>query len=78
MLNTFGEAFSANNLVFAFCEVDGREICVVSVKRAHALQFVEHVSSSGSKSKKLYARIGNSSREIPPEKIPEYLATRGR
>lgn len=78
MLNAFGEAFSANNLVFAFREVDGREICVVSVKRAHALQFVEHVSSSGSKSKKLYARIGNSSREIPPEKIPEFLAASGR
>ena len=76
MLNAFGEAFSANNLTIAFHLVEDMEICVVHVKRSQSLQFVEHISSSGGKTKKLYARIGNSSREIPPEKIEEFVTTR--
>lgn len=76
MLNAFGEAFAANNLAFLFHAVEGRDVCVVQVKRSTVLQFVEYVSPSGSKSQKLYARIGNSSREIPPEKIQEFAATR--
>jgi hypothetical protein len=76
MLNAFGEAFAANNLSFVFHTVENRDICVIHVRRSSLLQFVEQVSASGIKSQKLYARIGNSSREIPPEKIQNFVSTR--
>lgn len=69
VLNAFGEAFAANKLAFMFHTIESRDVCVVQVKRSAVLQFVEYVSPSGSKSQKLYSRIGNSSREIPPEEI---------
>jgi predicted HTH transcriptional regulator len=76
MINNFGEAFSANQIAFEFCSIENDDICIVSVQRSSDLQFIEHTTKSGDKSKKLYARIGNSTREIPPEKISEFLDSR--
>lgn len=76
LVNNFGEVFAAKMVGMTFHQVDGDDTCIVNIKRSPELQFLEHSDRAGQKSKKLYVRIGNSSREVPPEKIPEYLAGR--
>jgi hypothetical protein len=76
LINAFGEAFVAHYIKSEFHMINGNEICVVLVKRSEELRFVEVINKAGVKAKKLYARLGNSSREIPPERIPEYIESR--
>jgi len=76
LANNFGEAFTANSVRLAFHQIHNSDVCVANVNRSSELQFLEQSNRNGKKSNKLYARIGNSSREIPPEKIPEYLTGR--
>lgn len=76
LMNNFGEIFAAKFVRLIFHEIYGRDICIVDVQRSSELQFLEQSDRSGQKTKKLFVRIGNSSREIPPEKIPAYLDDR--
>ena len=76
LINAFNEAFVAQYINTEFHVINGKDICVVLVNRSEELRFVEVINKSGGKAKKLYARVGNSSREIPPERIPEYIKNR--
>ena len=76
LVNAFGGAFVATRIKTDFIVSEGRDICLVSVEKSDELKFVETSSKSGRKLKKLYVRIGNSSREIPTDEIPAYIATR--
>lgn len=75
IINAFDEAFMASHISTKFETVDGKEIYIIDVKRSRSLRFVDHQTKSG-KRKVLYSRFPNSSREIPPDQLEEYIRTR--
>lgn len=75
LINQFGEAFVLNNLTLSIINGNEKNICMVQVNKASAPVFIEISNKAGVKSKSLYARFGNSSREIPPEEIPEFITS---
>jgi len=76
LVSAFGEVFAAQNVAAAFHKIGDQDICILTIQRSEKLVFVETQNKAGIKIKKLYVRIGNSSREIPPEKIPDYITNR--
>ena len=76
LVNAFGGTFAATSIKTGFMLTEGKNVCLVYVEKSDDLKFVETTNKSGVKSKKLYARIGNSSREIPTDEIPAYIENR--
>ncbi len=75
IINAFDEAFMANHIRTRFEPLENKEIYIVDVKRSQSLRFVDHKTKSGTR-KILYSRFPNSSREIPPDQLEEYIKTR--
>jgi len=75
IINAFDEAFMASHVSTSFETVEGKDIYIINIKRSGILRFVDHHTKS-SKRKVLYGRFPNSSREIPPDQLEEYIRTR--
>lgn len=69
--SAFGATFVSKNVRVRFHAVQGKEICEVNVVRHRPIQPVEKVTKTG-KQKVFYVRLGNCSRELPPEEIIQY------
>lgn len=76
MVNAFGGTFAATRVKSQFIVIEEKDVCLVHIEKSDDLKFVEITNKSGQKSKKLYARIGNSTREIPTDEIPAYISNR--
>ena len=76
IINSFGGAYAATGIRTEFIDVENRKVCLVHAYKSDDLKFVEITNKSGQKTKKLYARIGNSSREIPTHEIPSFIDNR--
>jgi len=76
LVSVFGEVFTAQNVAATFHKIGNQEICILTIQRSEKLVFIETQTKTGAKTQKLLVRIGNSSREIPPDKIPDYIAER--
>ena len=76
LVSAFGEVFTSQNANASFHRIRNHDICILTIQRTEKLAFVETQTKTGAKTQKLFVRIGNSSREIPPDKIPDYIAER--
>lgn len=76
LINSFGETFVATRTKAQFIKDGGKDVCLVHVKKSEELIFHEITGKTGDKLTKLFARIGNSSHEIPTHEIPSYIESR--
>jgi hypothetical protein len=74
----FGPAFKAQYVKVSFPVVSGVQICQIDVTPSQKLLPIEVVGKDGQKTKRIYIRSGNSSRELPSHEIETYLKARGR
>lgn len=74
--NQFGVGFVTSKLDVKFHEIDEKEVCQIEITTANDAVIVELKDKSGQLSKKLYARSGNSSQEIPLDEISAYIRER--
>ncbi len=73
IMKNFGEGFSATNIIVKFPVIENKEICQVDIKMAKAPQYLEVSDKNGQKSKKLYVRQGNQSKELPLQEVAAYV-----
>jgi hypothetical protein len=79
--NIIGETYSieyaTRNISIAFPEVEGREICLVTVMRGSRPLYTNTVDKSGRRVERFYVRSGNSSRELAkPSDVVTYVQDR--
>jgi len=74
----FGTAFVTSKLAIKFHEVREKEICQVDVSPAREPVVVTTKDKNGQTIEKIYARSGNSSREIPLSEMNAYIRDRFR
>lgn len=73
----YGIEYATNYLSVNFPRVNGKEICIVEVKRGEKPLFTTVSDKNGQKSEKFYVRSGNSSREVSkPSEITDYINKR--
>ena len=72
LVNNFGESHIAKNIFVKFETVDNKDLCLVLVQRGDSPRFIEVKDKNGVKSKKLYARLNNSTRPISIDEVPEF------
>ncbi len=72
----FGHAFSAGRVKVSFPVAGGVQICRVDVARVKELLPLEVIDKNGQKSRRIYVRNGNSSRELPGHEVQKYLENR--
>ena len=66
-----GEAVSASFLTVNFHEIDGQDICQVTVEPSHYPIYVEHQNEA-----LFYLRVGNGTRALPVDEVVKYVQTR--
>lgn len=77
LINTyFNKVFAATNLGITFPEINGIEICRIDIKKSKDPIFIEVAGENGQKLEKFFLRSGNSSPELKPSEIQEYVKTR--
>ncbi len=75
--NQFGIAYGQSMLTFEFPEIDGKNICVITINPAFKPQFLNLKNKQGQMVEKFYVRVGNSSQEISSlEEINDYMKRR--
>jgi hypothetical protein len=74
----YGANFATSQLEITFPVKDGKEFCMIDVKRGKEPLYtlVSGQGENAPKTEKFYVRSGNSSRELPIEEIPKYVGER--
>jgi hypothetical protein len=72
----YGIEFSTNNLSINFPSIEDKEICVVEIGKWNKPLFLNVTDKNGVRSEKFYVRNGNSSPELPPSEIHDYISSR--
>jgi hypothetical protein len=74
----YGANFATSQLEITFPVKDGKEFCMIEVKRGKEPLYtlVSGKDKNAPKSEKFYVRSGNSSRELPIDEIPKYVGER--
>lgn len=74
----YGTNFATSQLEITFPEKDGKEFCMIEVKRGKEPLYtlVSGQGDNAPKTEKFYVRSGNSSRELPIEEISKYVGER--
>jgi len=72
----FNKVFAATSLTITFPEVNGMEICRIDIKKAKEPVFIEIPGENGQKQEKFFVRSGNSSPELKPSEVQDYIKTR--
>ena len=73
LINSFQETHVSLNITINFVEIDDKEICIVNIKRAASVRYVDTRDRNGNLSKKLYTRINNSTREVPIDEVASFV-----
>jgi len=73
LINSFQETHVSKNILINFVEIDDKEICIVNIKRAVSVRYVDTRDKNGNLSKKLYTRINNSTREVPIDEVASFV-----
>jgi predicted HTH transcriptional regulator len=79
--NIIGESYSleyaTRNVTIAFPEVEGKEICLVTVLRGTRPIYTNTTDKNGKRVERFYVRSGNSSRELEkPSDVVAYVNDR--
>ena len=72
----FGQNFSTNTVDIKFHAFQGKDICLIEVKRGDEPVYLELPDKNGNKSKKFYVRSGNSSIEMSIEEALKHINIR--
>ena len=74
----YGPHFATSQLEITFPVKDGKEFCMIDVKRGKEPLYtsISGKDQNAPKSEKFYVRSGNSSRELPIDEIPKYVGQR--
>ncbi len=74
----FGEVFTATKIDISFPKIEGKEICLVSVRPVSTPKdlLIVKKNKNGQEQQIIYLRSGNSSRTIPPEEYSSFIETR--
>ena len=73
LIKSFQETHVSKNIQINFVEIDDKEICIVNIKRAVSVRYVDTRDKNGNLSKKLYTRINNSTREVPIDEVASFV-----
>jgi predicted HTH transcriptional regulator len=74
---TFGVNYTTRNVEILFPEINGKNICVVNVKKGEKPLFITVHDKQGKKIEKFFVRSGNSSQEISSlSEMNEYIKNR--
>ena len=60
----YGNAFSAEGIRIDFVTHEGKDICIVYIRKGREPVYTKITNKQGAKEEKFYIRVGNSSREI--------------
>jgi len=71
--DNFGEDFAASQLTIEFPTVDGKEFCLLEVKRGKFPHYLQSASKNGSKIEKFYVRSGNQSPAFSIDEAAKYI-----
>ena len=76
----YGANFATSQLEITFPVKDGKEFCMIDVKRGKEPLYtlISGQGENAPKTERFYVRSGNSSRELPLEEIPKYVMERFR
>ncbi|MGC1527353.1 MAG: hypothetical protein WA783_15000, partial [Phormidesmis sp.] len=72
----FGGNFAVANLSITFPVSQGKEVCLIDIKRALQPKYLEVKDKNGQKTDKFYVRSGNSSIELPIAEAAGYIQAR--
>ena len=72
----FGQAFGAQKIRVAFPVVREIQICQIEVRRATRPVFVTTSDKRGLPAERFFVRSGNSSQELSPSQVTEYVSER--
>ena len=72
----FGAAFVTSRVTIKFHELADKEVCRTITTPAKEPTFITVKDKNGQAVRKLYARSGNSSQEIPPDEMNTYFKER--
>ena len=73
----YGKVFCQQNINVEFPTVDGKEICLITIKKGEEPIYTNVSDKHGQKSEKFYVRRGNATVEIEkPSEINEYIRKR--
>lgn len=70
-VNAFGEATASNSIVVNFHQIDGHDICQVSVEKSDRAVYVEQKGQA-----QFWLRVGNATRSLPISEAVRYIQTR--
>ncbi len=73
---TYGKVFATTGISIKFHEVNDTEICQVIIHKGRSPLFLEVMDKNGQKQEKFYVRSGNTSQELSPSEIGEYISSR--
>ena len=74
---TFGVNYTTRNVEILFPEIEGKNICVVNIKKGEKPLFITVHDKQGKKIEKFFVRSGNSSQEIASlSEMNEYIKNR--
>ncbi len=75
---SFGKVFASTGISIQFHELDNLDICQITIKKGSSPLYLEVQDKNGQKQEKFYLRSGNSSQELSPSEIGEYVKGRFR
>jgi len=75
---SFGKVFASTGIAVQFHELHNMDICQITIKKGGSPLYLEVQDKNGQKQEKFYLRSGNSSQELSPSEIGEYVKRRFR
>lgn len=64
IINCFSKSFAKDNLSIEFPKIEGKEICLIRIKKGDAPYTVKITDKGGQAKEKFFIRVNNSSRDI--------------
>jgi hypothetical protein len=72
LTQAIGADLFARNVKIGFCALEGKDICILTVRRARRAVFVEE--TAGGRRETLYVRLGNATRSLDVKEALAYAA----
>ncbi|MDD4110376.1 MAG: DUF262 domain-containing protein [Clostridia bacterium] len=72
----FGKVFATNAIKLNFEKTNDQEICIIKIEKSQKPIYLEIIDKNGKKQEKFYVRSGNTSQELTPSEMNEYIKTR--
>jgi hypothetical protein len=72
----FGISFTSSQLDCDFCDVNGLEVCKITMRPTPQPLVMKVVDKNGQASERLYVRNGNASQELPVSEMHDYIKQR--